>query len=468
MKKDAERVQELKRIFAFQSYFENHKENFKLNIRNKQLHDEYRNVCISAFKMLKEYSDKEPLFPSSIEEKIIFDKSGAFRTSYIEKPNLYHFIHINDKELLNLPEFKSFSDTINKDKRLKLLRKIDENQVQHRPYSAFFDFLSRLAGRTGSFKFNDQTFSKQYKEYEDYLYLDTISYLCFCILINFQCDIGKIKLNNGLLIKKISNNERRRIWRMRTVREHDMLIINWIMQVQFNIKRGERFTYQLQVEIFNDLITTLRLFKSGVVGYKHIYSYCLSSWDDSMRASLGERDFIGKVYTLSKSEVYKFKKWREEFNRLKSLKIKKEIEIAIRRFNYAYERVNLEDKLIDYVIAFESLLLLGESEKKFKFAQRGAFLLGKEIKDPKRRYNYMKEAKEFLSKAYKLRSNIVHGSKRLENKTKINKKEVPKQTFIEVIEEYLRKSIKIYLKISTKKKKEVILKDLDDSIFYIN
>ena len=42
------------------------------------------------------------------------------------------------------------------------------------------------------------------------------------------------------------------------------------------------------------------------------------------------------------------------------------------------------------------------------------------------------------------------------------------QTFIEVIEEYLRKSIKIYLKISTQKKKEVILKDLDDSIFNIN
>lgn len=418
--------------------------------------------------MLNEYSNKEPVFPSSIEEKTTFDKSGAFRTSYIEKPNLYHFININDKELLNLPEFKSFSDIFNKDKRLKLLRKIDENQAQHIPFSAFFNFLSRLAKRTGSFKFSNQTFSKLYKDYEDYLYLDAISYQCFCILINFHCDSGKIKLNNGLLIKKISNTERRRIWRMRTVQQLDMLFIKWIMQVQINLKREERLTYQLPIENFNDLITALRLFKSGVVGYKHIYSYCLSSWDDSMRASLGERDFSGKVYTLSKSEVYKFKKWWEEFNRLMSLKIKKEIEIAIRRFNYAYERVNLEDKLIDYVIAFESLLLTGESEKKFKFAQRGAFLLGKEINDPKRRYNYMKEAKEFLSEAYKLRSNIVHGSKGLENKTKINKKEVPMQTFIEVIEEYLRESVKIYLKISTQKKKEVILKDLDDSIFNIN
>jgi len=439
-----------------------------MNIRNKQLYEEYKSVCISAFKMLKEFSNKETAFPSSIEEKLTFDESGAFRTSYVEKPNLYHFINLNDKALLNLPEFKLFSDYINSDKRLKLLRNIDENQAQHVPFSAFFNFLSGLAKKTGSFKFRIQTFNKLYKEYEDYLYLDPIKYQCFCILVNFQSDKGKIKLNDGLIIKKISNNERRRIWRMGTVLEFDMLLIKWILQVQVNVTRGQRFTYQLPSEFFNDLIITLRLFKGGVIGYKHLYSYCLSSWDDSMRASFGEKNFSGKMYTLSKSEVYKFKKWWEEFKRMKGLKIKKEIETAIKRFNYAYDRVNLEDKLIDYIIALESLLLMGEPEKKFKFALRGAFLLGKEIKNQKERYSYMKKAKEFLSEAYDLRNKIVHGAKGLKNKVIINNEEIPIQEFIEAIEEYLRKSIKIFFKISDRQGKEEILRELDDAIFNIS
>ena len=80
----------------------------------------------------------------------------------------------------------------------------------------------------------------------------------------------------------------------------------------------------------------------------------------------------------------------------------------------------------------------------------------------------MKEVREYLSKAYQLRSNIVHSSKALGNEIVINKKEIPMQEFIETIENYLRKSIKIYLELSKRRRKNDILKELDNSIFNTN
>lgn len=435
-----------------------------MNIRNRQLYDELKNSTISAFRILKKFSEKRTAFPSILKEKIIFHRNGSMNPHFVKVPNLYRFISQYEKKILNLSEFNSLSDYINKDKRLILLRKIDENQNQHVPHSALFRFLFQLAEKTGSFKFNSQAFDKLYKEYEDYLYLDTINYQCFSIMINFQSNVEKIKLSNGLVIKKISNIERRKIWRMRTTREFDMFSIDWIIQIQDKVKRGEKFAYKHASRNFNDLITALRLFKVGIVGYKHIYSYPLSRWDETIRTNLVERKFSGKKYILSKSEVHKFKKWWKEFRRYKNLMTKKGIEIAIQRFNYAYERVSLEDKLIDYIIAFESLLLTGHPEKRFRFALNGALLLGKEIKELKERYLYMKKAREFLYEAYDLRSNIVHGSKKKIKEIKINNNKIPIHEFIEAIENYLRKSIKIYLKISNRQGKKEILKKLDDDI----
>lgn len=440
-----------------------------MKIRNKQLYEEYKKFSTSAFNMLKEYSDKKPVFPFTVKEKVTFHRNGtSFSTYYKKKPDLKRFIRQHDKKILNLDEFNTFSDFINNDKRIKFLRKIDGILAQHAPSYVLIDFLPKLAEKTGSFKFSVQSFNKLYKEYEDYIYLDTINYKCFCFLINFQSDIEKIKLNSGLIIKKISNIERRKAWRMRAIKESDLLTIKWIAQLQVNVKRKERFAWEPSGKNFDDLITALRLFKVGVVGYKHIYSYPLSKWEETIRGNVREREFSGKKYTLSKPEVYEFKKWWKKYKSLKGIKWEKEIDTAIKRFNYAYERVNLEDKLIDYIVAFESLLLTGEPEKRFRFALNGAFLLGKEITELKERNLYMREVRGFLSEAYKLRNNVVHGSKSLENKIVINRKEIPMQKFIETIENYLRKSIKIYLRIRKRQGKKKILEELDNAIFDTN
>ena len=73
--------------------------------------------------------------------------------------------------------------------------------------------------------------------------------------MNFQSDIGSIRLNKGIIIKKVSNNERKKIWRMRTLPEFEFFSLKWIMQFQVSLKRGEKFSYQIPGDIFDDLIT---------------------------------------------------------------------------------------------------------------------------------------------------------------------------------------------------------------------
>src|SRR5207249_4218893 len=80
------------------------------------------------------------------------------------------------------------------------------------------------------------------------------------------------------------------------------------------------------------------------------------------------------------------------------------LNLAIGRFNFAYDRFQLEDKLIDYMVAFEALFLKKEesSEITHRMSTRVAKLLGKSF-DEKRRIQ--KEIKDFYDK----RSRVVHG-----------------------------------------------------------
>lgn len=76
--------------------------------------------------------------------------------------------------------------------------------------------------------------------------------------------------------------------------------------------------------------------------------------------------------------------------------------IALTRFHSAYHG-NIEDRIIDQMIAFESLYLGDPQELTYKLALRTAFSLGKR-KD--KRYTIFEDMKE----AYRYRSRIVHGN----------------------------------------------------------
>jgi hypothetical protein len=131
---------------------------------------------------------------------------------------------------------------------------------------------------------------------------------------------------------------------------------------------------------------------------------------------------------LHASEAQEFSDFWESFAHTDTEK-PSPLSMAIRRFDYAQERQRLEDRLVDYMVAFEALFFKeGEAgEFRHKLAVRTARLLRHSLD------NRQTVAKE-MGRFYQLRSAVVHG----ENVELSDE-------FIVTVENYLRESINIFL-----------------------
>jgi len=150
------------------------------------------------------------------------------------------------------------------------------------------------------------------------------------------------------------------------------------------------------------VMIALRLFKKGSV---HIRQYLAIQRYGETHGALQPMEggeVYGPHYELTDENVEKFKTFWSMF---KSLNIQNYsfLDVAIRRFNFSYERKLPEDKLIDHITAFEALYLKGAGEELgYRLALRCAYFLGKDEGERKKIF-------EILKGAYNARSKIVHG-----------------------------------------------------------
>ncbi|HMM78413.1 MAG TPA: HEPN domain-containing protein [Pyrinomonadaceae bacterium] len=92
---------------------------------------------------------------------------------------------------------------------------------------------------------------------------------------------------------------------------------------------------------------------------------------------------------------------------------------AIKRFNYAHERHDWEDKIVDLLIAAEAIFLSqsgGSGELSYRLKLNAAMFLASDARSRKQVFDDM-------DRAYSLRSKIVHGADYTEIKKEIEKKE---------------------------------------------
>lgn len=199
-------------------------------------------------------------------------------------------------------------------------------------------------------------------------------------------------------------------------------------------------------QLYGDMLTSLRLCHSGQLYLGPILSIDRQYGDEYDRAvsfsvlgnesiapglnifeyinnrglSMYNENIFDVPYRLYPRDIKLVLNLFENFH--KSSLFNKETAIALYRFNLSYPE-DTENKLIDQMIAFESLLIGDDRELGYKLAMRTAFLLRKD----------MTTIFENMKKAYALRSKIVHGS----SFNKANLAEIVPKT-----EDYLRQSIK--------------------------
>lgn len=210
------------------------------------------------------------------------------------------------------------------------------------------------------------------------------------------------------------------------------------------------------------VISALRLLKPNLIGINGVL--CLEGppvfcrFPGDMEVDTSSRRINKGTFEADGKGIFDFLCLYGEITKI--IENDRKLSFALARLNMAYSSKWLETRLLDCMIALESLYLPGESEKQFRLCSYMTSTLSSESeRSVKETWNYVREA-------YCYRSQVVHGRGPLKSKVSIGKgknmTEVSVEDFVDKIEEYTRRSIRKF--IEKGKKVEKVQSDIEEEI----
>lgn len=261
-----------------------------------------------------------------------------------------------------------------------------------------------------------------------------------CPLYTFTYDSERVVLDSGIEILK-APKEFRVFYENRYKTPSafgEISIPDFLYQLKCNEKvekqENKLFTSGEEVvrsiSLLINFIQACRINKKGMIfpGELMLWTHENNEWSSGMSVKTylsSQSNLLNSSqinYTLKTADLDKINNLIKLLSQFFDLDKRTILNIALRRFNSAYDG-NIDDRLIDLMIAFESLYLGDDKELTYKLALRTAFFLGINKK------SIFKEMKD----AYNLRGAIVHANEKINNKKLID--------IIPKCEEYLRQSI---------------------------
>lgn len=447
-----------------------------IKIVNQELYNRYTEFLKESLILLNDFLNKGDRIPDVVYDFFEPTENGWSEINRIEK-NFSRFIRRHETDVVNSPDFIKLIEIMIQDTTLRnklhgIL--INENDpVTLSNIETIFisnwimPIIESFVERNQSFVFNDRLCDDLYKKYEDFFYKSERDLNPIAPLHNFESEMEVILLDENLKIRKICEEEQKKLYRedYSMIPKFDVIKIKFMLECRYEVKAHRPDEMYYIKESFDRVISAMRLFKKGTFGYNRVttkmYSACPISKASMSSGKNYYEPYNGTQYNLSKDEVEGLVKFWEAY---KDVNFEKNrfIELAIRRFNLSHIRKDLEDKLIDMMIAFEALYLTDNAELSYKLATRAAFILGIDKKKSEQKEIYL-----FFKKAYAIRSEIVHGSKHLDQK-KIklpNGKEISVQEFILQLEDYLRQSILHFISLPMELSVKERTKYLDQIMF---
>jgi hypothetical protein len=208
-------------------------------------------------------------------------------------------------------------------------------------------------------------------------------------------------------------------------------VIESSFEIEDESKKSE--TFNKIHELICNTVTGLRLLKRGYIDSNTILwveekesgRHVSLEWQRAIPTSLGE------PYYLRTDEILSLKRLINKISRINFEK-RKSFKIALSRFENSYYDIEDEDKLIDYMIAFEALFTKGKGRSQHDVIPIAcSMLIGKSQKE-------REKIRETLDYAYTIRNAIVHGA---DFKEKLRGEQYFNDFVVEV-EALLRRSIK--------------------------
>src|SRR2546428_3499831 len=341
-------------------------------IVNTELRKKTKALVESALRLLVSCIEKGESIPHRITEVHKVTGPGGWSSDYEDKADYFMFNEHHEKEIEELPEFGLWSEAISADsvasKHVGKLVGTRRGMIGRSAWEYLVHLLLRqLSSPSGKAEFDLEIFDKTYGDMERFFYSQTVEFRAFSPLQNFESDLESIDLGGRLRIRKTTRAELEHLLdasRLSTsVPQTEIITFKHAMELVFET---EKVFDQLQApsnkpapedEAFGKLVTVLRLFKAGSTGFNFIQETPVIDTPavfGGTRGGLSYRHYWGPRYTLTGQEVHDFQEFWKVLTKV-AFEQRVPISIAITRFNIAYERGLLEDRLLDYMIAFEAL-----------------------------------------------------------------------------------------------------------------
>jgi hypothetical protein len=414
--------------------------------RNPQLYRQMKDAIRDSLNFLKE-KFKSKIIPYNYDYNYdLVPQKNDKKLWCLEKISISSVLYVETyaNEIFKLSKVISCVEFMLKKDFLKKLEIASRDEIGRREMSRqlIIEFLRKYVHYNSNFDFNDNLFEIIYFKLEKYVYTKGIEIITVTPLLDFEIkDCEKIKVAE-FIIRKLNKDEIKKF-----IKRGDFAKINlrcYYIETDWCIEFGKKFKSKTLYDYFeyrdlNDniqrIISALRLFKPGTLNYSTTLRYskiwrCF--WLVPLRLPPGQRK-IGyeSRYELSDKDIKDFKKFWHKFKKI-NLREYLFLDIAIRRFNFSYNRTSLEDKLIDLIIALEALFRpKAQTEIGEQLALGCAYFLGKNKKE-------REKISDNIKKAYKIRNKIIHGEASEEITTEL-------LIVTPIIEDYVRRSIKEFI-----------------------
>jgi hypothetical protein len=322
--------------------------------------------------------------------------------------------------------------------------------------------LYAMVDEDGSILFADETFDRKWGTLDDEFSASELVRKMVAPLPSFSVPDFPVRLNQEIVLDRLTADEVTKCNEVGVLRPHsaqfpliearDAVGIRWERLLPKAIRKGgEGLTLPSATEegkfgcrpvlrddlVVNDVLAAMRLFKQTDVQSSGHLSWTNSYWFASGTCYRVIRQWpYGGVYALSTDEVARFV---ELWAMLEGGT--DHFAFCVRRFNTAFERGSLADKIVDLVIAAEAFFL-GDMEKKVRgeLSYRCAVRAGKFIEHPQ--YSQV-DVFRVMKRAYDVRSTIVHGGTLKGKDTHLpDNREADLLIFVRAVEEIVRLAIR--------------------------
>ena len=359
-------------------------------------------------------------------------EDGSYMKQEYSRPFWSITLHSHVKEeLLETDDYLKFINILEDDKNLESqinsLIGTNTHQTLFDPFTLVTSLTNLYLTDTAILQFDEDEFKTRYLEIEDELYSNRIVTERITPLFGFVSDIESISLSKGISIVKLSDIEIIRLLRAGMKLGFGYFSDDHLHRVyEFAIKITESqpkiirpqngddnlgfHKLSVPIDIEDRIIDILRIYNEGKIfplGTANINnSIFLSGMSYSRRFPID--NFIRDNYELLEEDITSLSDLWNKYQEI-NLPDNHFLSLAIRRFSFANERKNIEDKIIDYFICAEALFLSSDLESvqgelNYRLSHRSAMFIESDS------YDQITTAK-FMRKAYGVRSNIVHGSK---------------------------------------------------------